>query len=231
MIHDVRLRPNGSPTLFERPRSIGAPETLAEFEALLAKLLTRTRGPKDVHGLGQSNELAHLEHLPAREAIHADLSEPLPDALRRLLEAQGIERLYVHQARAIEHARAGEHVAVATGTASGKSLAYNLPILERMLLDREAIALYLFPTKALAQDQLRGLERVRDLSPALRATLRAGTYDGDTPTSARRRLREEANAILTNPDMLHQGILPYHSRWSRVFSNLRYVVVDESKAG
>lgn len=227
MIHAARLRPNGSQTLFERRRSAGAPQTLAEFEALLAGLLTRARGRKDVHGQGQTNEIAHLEHLPEREAVHADLSEPLPEALQRLLEAQGIERLYVHQARAIEHARAGEHVAVATGTASGKSLAYHLPILERLLLDPEAIALYLFPTKALAQDQLRGLERFRDLSPALRPILRAGTYDGDTPTSARRRLREEANAILTNPDMLHQGILPYHSRWARVFSNLRYVVVDE----
>jgi len=227
VIHAARLRPNGSKTLFDRPRSTTAPQTLAEYEALLAGLLTRPRGRKDVHGLGQANELAHLEHLPERAAIHADLSEPLPEALQRLLEAQEIHRLYIHQAQAIEHARAGEHVAVATGTASGKSLAYHLPILERLLLDKEAIALYLFPTKALAQDQLRGLERFRDLSATLRPILHAGTYDGDTPTSARRRLREEANAILTNPDMLHQGILPYHSRWSRVFSNLRYVVVDE----
>jgi DEAD/DEAH box helicase domain-containing protein len=177
--------------------------------------------------MGPRNELVHLERLPAREAVHADLGEPLPEALRRLLEAQEIHRLYRHQAMAIDHARAGEHVAVATGTASGKSLAYHLPILERLLLDREAIALYLFPTKALAQDQLRGLERFREISAALRPLLRAGTYDGDTPPSARRRMREEANAILTNPDMLHQGILPYHARWSRVFSNLRYVVVDE----
>ncbi|HEX7078636.1 MAG TPA: DEAD/DEAH box helicase [Candidatus Eisenbacteria bacterium] len=227
MIHGARLRPSGSPTLFERRRAEDAPGTLEEYEALLAGLLTRERGRRDVHGLGPRHELVHLERLPEREAVHADLGEPLPAALRDLLEALGIGRLYVHQARAIEHARAGAHVAVATGTASGKSLAYHLPILERLLLDREAIALYLFPTKALAQDQLRGLERFREVSPALRPLLRAGTYDGDTPTGARRRLREEANAILTNPDMLHQGILPYHARWSRVFSNLRYVVVDE----
>ncbi|HET9950301.1 MAG TPA: DEAD/DEAH box helicase, partial [Candidatus Eisenbacteria bacterium] len=236
MIHAPKLRPNGTPTLFERPRAAGAPETLAEFEALLAGLVTRERGRsaslgerdyKDVHGIGPRNEIVHLEHLPEREAVYAELSEPLPDALRSMLEAQEIHRLYVHQARAIEHARAGAHVAVATGTASGKSLAYHLPILERLLLDPEGIALYLFPTKALAQDQLRGLERVREISPRLRQLLHAGTYDGDTPPSARRRLREEANAILTNPDMLHQGILPYHSRWSRVLSNLRYVVVDE----
>ena len=228
MIHAPKLRPNGTPTLFERPRAAGAPETLAEFEVLLAGLVTRERGrSRDVHGLGPRNEIVHLEHLPASEAHYGELSEPLPDALRSMLEAQEIRQLYVHQARAIEHARAGSHVAVATGTASGKSLAYHLPILERLILDPEANALYLFPTKALAQDQLRGLERVREISPALRHLLHAGTYDGDTPPSARRRLREEANAILTNPDMLHQGILPYHSRWSRVLSNLRYVVVDE----
>jgi len=228
VIHAPKLRPNGTPTLFERPRAAGAPETLAEFEVLLAGLVTRERGrSRDVHGLGPRNEIVHLEHLPAREAHYGELSEPLPDALRSMLEAQEIRQLYVHQARAIEHARAGAHVAVATGTASGKSLAYHLPILERLILDPEANALYLFPTKALAQDQLRGLERVREISPALRHLLHAGTYDGDTPPSARRRLREEANAILTNPDMLHQGILPYHSRWSRVLSNLRYVVVDE----
>jgi DEAD/DEAH box helicase domain-containing protein len=227
VIHAPKLRPNGAPTLFERPRAEGAPDTIEGFEAILAGLVTRERGRRDVHGLGQRNELVHLERLPAREATYAELSEPLPEALRNVLAAQEIERLYVHQARAIEHARAGEHVAVATGTASGKSLAYHLPILERLLLDPNAVALYLFPTKALAQDQLRGLERVRELSPQLRLLLHAGTYDGDTPPSARRRLREEANAILTNPDMLHQGILPYHSRWSRLLSNLRYIVVDE----
>ena len=227
MIHAARLRTKGSGTLFERERSGAAPQSVGEYEALLATLLTRARGRRDVHGLGAPSELVHLEHLPAREAIHAELREPLPEALRRLLEAQEIHRLYSHQAQAIDLAREGAHVAVATGTASGKSLAYHLPILERLHLDREAIALYLFPTKALAQDQLRGLERFRERSPALRPLLHAGTYDGDTPPSARRRLREEGNAILTNPDMLHQGVLPYHARWSRVFSNLRYVVVDE----
>jgi len=236
VIHAPKLRPAGGPSLFERPRAASAPATLAEFEALLARLVTRGRegegprgglGLRDVHGNGQRHEIVHLEHLPPREADYADLATQLPEALRRVLEARGIHRLYVHQARAIEFARQGAHVAVATGTASGKSLAYHLPILERLIQDPAAIALYLFPTKALAQDQLRGLERLREASLPLRALLHAGTYDGDTPPHARRRLREEANALLTNPDMLHQGILPYHSRWSRVFSNLRYVVVDE----
>ena len=143
----------------------------------------------------------------AREASYGDLESPLPDALRQVLEGQGISRLYSHQARAIDMARAGSHVVIATGTASGKSLAYHIPILERLLLEPTAVALYLFPTKALAQDQLRGLTRMAEASPALRRTLVAGTYDGDTPGQTRRRFREQANAILTNPDMLHQGIL------------------------
>jgi DEAD/DEAH box helicase domain-containing protein len=155
------------------------------------------------------------------------LKSPLPEALRQVLAAQGIEHLYSHQAEAIDLARNDSNVVIATGTASGKSLAYNVPILERLLLEPTAVSLYIFPTKALAQDQLRGLTRLAEGAPALRRALVAGTYDGDTPAPARRRYREQANAILTNPDMLHQGILPYHSRWSRVFSNLRYVVVDE----
>ncbi len=151
----------------------------------------------------------------------------MPRALARALEEQDIARLYSHQAEAIDLARAGKHVCVATGTASGKSLAYHLPILERLLLTPSATALYLFPTKALAQDQLRGLHRFAEASPELGRVLHSGTYDGDTPGSARRRLRERGNAILTNPDMLHQGILPYHARWSRFFTGLRHVVVDE----
>ena len=227
MIHDVRLRPNGSPTLFERPRSPGAPQTLAEFEAILAKLLTRARGAKDVHGSARrTNSRTWSTSRRARRSTPISPSRYRRRSASSWKRRESIGSTSTRRAPSSTPVR-GKHVAVATGTASGKSLAYHLPILERLLLDREAIALYLFPTKALAQDQLRGLERIRDLSPALRPRLLAGTYDGDTPTSARRRLREEANAILTNPDMLHQGILPYHSRWSRVFSNLRYVVVDE----
>jgi DEAD/DEAH box helicase domain-containing protein len=206
-----------------------APRTVEEYGALLASLTSR--GHRWVDGprgrARRTSELVHVERLPARPAEYGDLLEPLPAALRRALEAQGIERLYVHQAEAVERARSGENVAVATGTASGKSLGYHLPILERLLLEPSAVAIYLFPTKALAQDQLRGLNRLAEASPAVGRALSAGTYDGDTPGGARRRLRENANAILTNPDMLHQGILPYHARWSRVFSNLRYVVVDE----
>ena len=213
----------------ERGRRSGAPETLDEYEALLHALTSRDR--RFVHGQDglrrRQNELVHVERLPARPAVYGDLAQPLPQALQVVLQTAGIERLYIHQAQAVELARSGANVAVATGTASGKSLAYHLPILERLLLEPGATALYLFPTKALAQDQLRGLLRFGAASPALGRSLTTGTYDGDTPGEARRKLRERANAILTNPDMLHQGILPYHARWSRIFSNLRYVVVDE----
>jgi DEAD/DEAH box helicase domain-containing protein len=221
------------PGLFDAGRNEGAhsraPQTLEEYEAILMSLTTRDRrfvdGPDGRRR--RQHELVHVERLPARAAAYGDLAEPLPSALAEALHAQGITRLYAHQASAVDLARSGVNVAVATGTASGKSLAYNLPILERLLLEPGATALYLFPTKALAQDQLRGLLRFAESSPALARGLTTGTYDGDTPGEARRRLRERANAILTNPDMLHQGILPYHARWSRVFSNLRYVVVDE----
>jgi DEAD/DEAH box helicase domain-containing protein len=175
-----------------------------------------------------AGRVAHVERLPAREAEFADLDPPLPEELRQALADHGIERLYCHQVEAIEHLRAGKHVVVVTFTASGKTLCYNLPVLERLLAEPQAKAFYLFPTKALAQDQLRGLRRFGDDVGARHALpLRCGTYDGDTPASTRRRLRADANIILTNPDMLHTGILPYHSRWARFFSDLRYVVVDE----
>jgi len=207
------------PGLFDPAPRAASIASVAEFEALLRSL--------ESPGGRRCKDLVHIERLPEREARWGELEKPLPAALLEALAAQGIERLYAHQARAADLARSGSHVVIATGTASGKSLAYHLPILERLLLEPDAVALYLFPTKALAQDQLRGLTRFAEASPALRQRLVAGTYDGDTPGQTRRRFREQANAILTNPDMLHQGILPYHSRWSRVFSNLRYVVVDE----
>ncbi len=241
-IHPAR-QAGGLGELFEpepRPAAAGV-ESVEEFREMLLALQEGTdrggsprggpRGRTDRVPRGArprpEPELVHAESLPARPARYADLAEPLPRALKHVLDAQGILRLYSHQAQAIDLARAGKHVVVATGTASGKSLAYNIPVLERLLLEPQATALYLFPTKALAQDQLRGLHRFAAGSHDLARALTTGTYDGDTPGSARRKLRETGNAILTNPDMLHQGILPYHARWGRLFSNLRYVVVDE----
>ncbi len=176
---------------------------------------------------GYTGQIVHVEEIPAREAVYGELARPLPGPLQEALSSLDIGQLYSHQAEAIESIRAGRHTAIVTGTASGKTLCYNLPVLERLLAKPEAKALYLFPTKALAQDQVRGLRRLADSHEALADLVRCGTYDGDTPAATRRKLRREANVIMSNPDMLHQGILPYHSRWGSFFADLDFVVVDE----
>ncbi|HEY8498870.1 MAG TPA: DEAD/DEAH box helicase, partial [Limnochordales bacterium] len=166
---------------------------------------------------------------PAQEARYADLSPPPPAPLARALARRGIQRLYTHQAAAIAHARAGRHVAVVTGTASGKSLAYHIPALEALLLDPSATVLYLYPTKALAQDQLRFLLELCRGEGGEEDPWRLvpGTYDGDTPPDRRRRLRQASRLLLTNPDMLHSGLLGHHVAWGRFWRGLRYVVIDE----
>lgn len=173
-----------------------------------------------------AHRLAHVAELPPRPAQWAVPERPLHPRLEAALAVLGIERLYLHQAKAIDLARRGEDLVVVTGTASGKTLCYNIPVVEALLADEGAHALYIYPTKALTQDQLRGLMRLLDAG-GFRDVVRPGIYDGDTPPGARRRIREESNAILTNPDMLHVSILPYHGKWSRLFGGLRYVVVDE----
>ncbi|MCX5676223.1 MAG: DEAD/DEAH box helicase [Planctomycetota bacterium] len=244
-----------------------ATQATAPFDRFLSDL-TQDRHYHD--------QVVHVKRLAARPARFADPAAPLPEALARGLAAMGVQRLYVHQARALDLARAGKDFVIVTGTASGKTMCYNLPVLERLLkvepqflnhgltsnpwhmkagaatgrnkstrsprrpanqarlIDdapsgqgESATALYLFPTKALAQDQRGTLARWADADPAVAAVLRPATYDGDTPQHSRRRIRTEANVILSNPDMLHVGILPYHPRWSSFFQNLRYVVVDE----
>ncbi len=169
-----------------------------------------------------------LDHtLPARPARFA----PFPDALdRRLagaLAERGISRLYTHQAQAAGLALQGQDVVIVTPTASGKTLCYNLPVLHTLLQEPEARALYLFPTKALAQDQLAELH---GLVGELRADIKTYTYDGDTPQSARQAVRQAGHLVVTNPDMLHTGVLPHHTRWVKLFANLRYVVIDELHA-
>lgn len=182
------------------------------------------------------DQLVHIERISARRPGYASLERPLLRPLVEAVQASGTERLYTHQAQAIDAIRRGEDVVVATGTASGKTLCYNLPVLEATLLDPQARAFYLFPTKALAQDQLRAL---RSLIGYLKAAdsrqngrglviPRFGAYDGDTPQGSRGRLRREANIILTNPDMLHVGILPNHNLWAGFLKNLKFVVVDEA---
>ena len=177
------------------------------------------------HSADYRGQIVHVEVLPARPARTRDPERPLARQVREALAAIGIEALYTHQADALDAVRRGEHVAVVTGTASGKSLCYHIPVLETLLKEPEATALYLFPTKALAQDQLKGLLRLKEAGTGL--TFQAGTYDGDTPAQTRKTLREKGNIILTNPDMLHSGILPRHTSWARFFGNLAFVVIDE----
>ena len=176
---------------------------------------------------GYKGQIAHINRIPSRDAVYADPETSISPAVRSALASMGVSSLYSHQAKAIDLISGGKNTAIVTSTASGKTICYNVPVLESLLADPKATALFLFPTKALAQDQLRVLGHFCSSDPALQDSVRAGTYDGDTPRETRRKLRSEANVILTNPDMLHQGILPYHSRWSRFFSTLRYVVVDE----
>jgi len=170
-------------------------------------------------------QIVRVEHIPARAARYASLKRPLPAALQQALSKAGVDRLYVHQAQAINAIHDGQHVIVATSTASGKTLVYNVPVLESIIADARARALYLFPTKALAQDQLRSL---RLLTHHALHNLGFGTYDGDTPQGTRRQLRQSASIILTNPDMLHVGLLPNHSLWANFLANLKYIVIDEA---
>ena len=166
-------------------------------------------------------DLAHLERLPARPAIFGEVDPPLSGALAQRLAEQGIERLYRHQARAVRSIRSGTHTVLVSGTASGKSLGYQIPMVEAILASPRTTSLLIFPTKALAQDQLRSLTRLR--IPGLVAA----TYDGDTSSEDRAWARRHANIILTNPDMLHYGMLPNHGKWADFFLRLRFVVIDE----
>ncbi len=165
-------------------------------------------------------------YFPAREPVYAPFPSTMDPRIVDALRARGIEQLYSHQAMAWDLVQAGRHVVVVTPTASGKTLCYNLPVLQALVHQPDARALYLFPTKALAQDQLAELEQLAKQLPEMRMF----TYDGDTPQDARRAVRARANLVLTNPDMLHSGILPHHTKWAVLFQNLRYVVIDELHA-
>lgn len=165
--------------------------------------------------------------IPPRPARYGPLPGHLDRRLAAALAAREITRLYRHQSVALEEVAAGRHVVVVTPTASGKTLCYNLPVLDRILHDAEARALYVFPTKALAQDQLAELH---GLIGACGADVKTFTYDGDTPPSARLAIRQAGHVVITNPDMLHTGILPHHTRWVKLFANLRFVVLDELHA-
>jgi DEAD/DEAH box helicase domain-containing protein len=170
---------------------------------------------------GRAERVLHVEHVPPRAARPVEWPAWTPPLLVDRLRARGVERPWSHQAAAADLAWHGQPVVLATGTASGKSLGYQLPVLSALLADEGATAIYLAPTKALAADQLRA---IRTLSLT---QVRAATYDGDTPAAERDWVRSHANLVLTNPDMLHFGLLPSHQRWSRLLRKLRFVVIDE----
>jgi DEAD/DEAH box helicase domain-containing protein len=166
-----------------------------------------------------------LDHvIPEASATFAPLPADLQPALVAALHRRGVERLYSHQAEAYGAVRRGRHLVVVTPTASGKTLCYNLPVLQRLLENPEKRALYVYPTKALAQDQLAELSALKHGLPI---EVRVDTYDGDTPPGRRTAIREGGHVVMTNPDMLHTGLLPHHTRWRRLFSSLEFVVIDE----
>lgn len=167
------------------------------------------------------NQIVHIRHIPQRSALYSEVEPPVGGEIGEALSRLGINKFYSHQAQAIEAVRGGESIVVVTSTASGKTLCYNVPVIEALEKDPGSRALYIYPTKALAQDQL-GKLRQYGIS-----RIKAATYDGDTPRSERPFIKASANIVLTNPDMLHVGILPYHTTWSEFFRNLKYVVIDE----
>jgi DEAD/DEAH box helicase domain-containing protein len=207
-----------SEVLSRLTRREGNSGQLAPVEVALEEIQQKSRAASGRGGV------TAVEHYPAREAKYAPFPDFLPPRVAEVLRARGIDQLYLHQAEAARLAREGKNVVVVTPTASGKTLCYNLPILSALAQNPETRALYLFPTKALSQDQLAELGRWTE---KLGEDVRTFTYDGDTPQDARAAIRSRANLVITNPDMLHAGILPHHTKWERLFENLRFVVIDE----
>jgi len=187
-------------------------------EQAIAEIRDKFPGPARLGGV------TVIHHIPARAAEFVPMPEELEPRVAQVLEGRGIRQLYSHQAEAFRLAREGRNLVVVTPTASGKTLCYNLPILDSLVRNPDARALYLFPTKALSQDQLTELNR---FAAGLGDDVRTFTYDGDTPQDARKAIRARGNLVITNPDMLHAGILPHHTKWERLFENLKYVVIDE----
>jgi DEAD/DEAH box helicase domain-containing protein len=174
--------------------------------------------------LDDAGPIRAIQRTPARAAQYADFPATVNPKLRQVLAARGIEKLYTHQAEACDRIAAGSNVVIVTPTASGKTLCYNVPVIDRLTAEPGARAMYLFPTKALSEDQL---DELHGLIEDMGSGICAFTYDGDTPQDARRAIRQRANIVLTNPDMLHTGILPHHTKWAKLFENLRYIVIDE----
>jgi DEAD/DEAH box helicase domain-containing protein len=175
---------------------------------------------------GYDNQICHIEEISPRQAFFGSLDLPLADVLRNRLDESGYIPLYTHQSTAVNAALQGKNVMVATSSASGKTLCYNIPVLQTMINEKGSRALYLFPTKALSQDQLRNLRELA--SPDILNSEECSTFDGDTPQLERAEIKKEARILISNPDMLHLGILPNHQSWARFIRRLRFVVVDEA---
>nr|AGF93388.1 DEAD/DEAH box helicase domain-containing protein [uncultured organism] len=171
-----------------------------------------------------NNRITHWKEIPEKKAEYAEFPEGIKSKIIKVLQEKGINKLYTHQAQAYKTARSGENLIVVTPTASGKTLCYNLPVLDQILQDDSSRALYLFPTKALSQDQLAELY---DLIERLEEDIKTYTYDGDTQVNARKNIRNSGHIVITNPDMLHTGILPHHTKWVKLFENLEYIIIDE----
>ncbi|XP_072971707.1 uncharacterized protein [Typha angustifolia] len=178
-------------------------------------------------GIGKNGQIVHLEEMEAKNAVYVEFPNNLSEALREALKHIGISRLYSHQVKAIQSSISGKNVIVATSTSSGKSVCYNVPVLEALSQNLLSCALYIFPTKALAQDQLRTL---LEMKIRLKIDLNISIYDGDTSKEDRIGIRDNARLLITNPDMLHMSILPHHRQFKRILSNLRYIVTDEAHA-
>ena len=212
-----------------------AQETLAvvtgDKDRSLQEVLTRLTASRAPMGADADPIVTAAHRLPAIAASFAPYPEGTDDRLRAALAARGVEQLYTHQAEAFAHVLGGRNVVTITPTASGKTLCYNAPVLNAILQDPATRALYLFPTKALAQDQLAELHALSQIvTRGSDVEIGVFTYDGDTPSDARRAIRGKAHVVLSNPDMLHSGILPHHPRWAKLFENLRFVVIDELHA-
>src|SRR5262245_44232388 len=211
------------------------PARRSHVESALDAALQRLTGPSLPDRLDTPDlHITAVRRLPAAVAQYASLPDGLEPRLQQALARRGIAQLYTHQAEAIGHALAGRHTVVITPTASGKTLCYNAPVLDAILKDSSSRALYLFPTKALAQDQLAELQALAEtlgsIAEGSSEEIGVFTYDGDTPQDARRTIRARAHLVLSNPDMVHSGILPHHPRWAKLFENLRYVIIDELHA-
>ena len=175
---------------------------------------------------GYADQIVYTHQVDRREARYAQTARPLSDPVKKMLEAAGIDQLYSHQAAAIDALRNGRNLVIATGTASGKSLCYQIPLIETLLDDPSAKAILLFPTKALCQDQFKAFRTALDAAGC--QGVLAGVYDGDTPAALRRKLRSGASVIFTNPDMLHAGIMSQHGRWAEFIAGLKLIMLEMS---